>query len=188
MNRQGTRVAEHEGDRPHGGIPLANRFRHATLCGLLISMWCLSCTGSSDPGIEWQLGQSPESEGWRVTVHSLSPLPNDPYRQPSNGRVFVAVQLTLENHSPRIRYVMPEQQMILVDGDNHAYAPDREAAVIAARTLGWLIPEGEFPPGAIGKGAISYQIPIGTKDLRWVFHTALCPAAPTMTFALGDAP
>jgi hypothetical protein len=127
-------------------------------------------------------------DDWQVTVHALSTLPPDRYRKPADGRTFVAVQLTLQNAAALNRYVMPERQMVLVDGEGQVYAPDQDAAVIAARIHSWLIPEGAFPPGATAQGAVSYQIPLGAQDLRWVFHAALYPGAPTVTFALGDAP
>jgi hypothetical protein len=166
----------------------AYRLLSATLCALLTGSCCLGCARSSGDEIEWQANESVESEGWRVTVLSVSALHPDSYRRPLDGHMFVAVQLKLENNSPHIRYVMPEQQITLLDGEGRAYQLDRQAAVIAARALHWLIPEGEFPPGAVAEGATSYQVPLGARDLRCVFRTALHPGAPRVTFALGDVP
>jgi len=188
MTQHVTGIPRRGAGRSSARLPNGRRFLYAALCWLLVSMCCLGCTASSDPATEGQLNESAQSEGWRVTVISLWALPADTYRQPLDGHIYVAVQLKLENESPQTRYVMPKQQMTLFDGDAHAYEPDPEAAVIAARALHWLIPEGEFAPGAVGKGAISYQVPIGTQDLRWVFRTNLYPGAATVTFVLGDAP
>jgi hypothetical protein len=188
MTQHLTGIPRDGASRSSARFPDGRRVLYAALCWLLVSMCCLGCTASSHPATEWQLNKSAQSEGWRVTVLSLSALPADPYRQPLDGHIYVAVQLKLENESPRTRYVMPEQQMTLFDGGNNPYSPDPQAAVIAARALHWLIPEGEFAPGAVGQGAISYQVPIGTQDLRWVFRTNLYPRAATVTFVLGDAP
>jgi hypothetical protein len=127
-------------------------------------------------------------DGWRVTVHSFVTLPAEQWRQPAQDYVFCAVELTLENTSGRIRYVMPEKQMLLVDRDGRTYAPDHDAAVTAARARQWLLPEGELSVGGKTHGATAYQIPTDTQDLRWVFRTGLLPWAKTATFALGDLP
>jgi hypothetical protein len=184
----GNRGAGRPVNCPDTGHSAARRLLSAVLCSLLVGTFCLACSGLSAERAEWQLNETVQSQGWRVTVFSMSALPDDPYRRPLDGHTFVAVQLKIENISQEIRYVMPEQQMTLVDGQGQTYALDYEAAVVAARTLDWLIPEGEFVPGAAAHGATSYQIPLGACDLRWVFRTTLPPGAPTVTFALGDAP
>ncbi len=165
----------------------AQRLLTLALCALLMSLSCLGCAGSSSERSDWRLNESAVLEEWRVTVLSVSVLPQDPYRQPADGHVFVAVQFRLENRSTQTRYVMPERQMALLDGDGQVYAPHAKAAVVAARTLHWLIPEGEFPAGAAAEGTTSFQVPIGAQGLRWVFRTSLFPGAPTVTFSLGDA-
>jgi hypothetical protein len=186
-NPQGTSAVQHPTIAQTAAPPKAQRLLAAALCVLL----CTCCLGRATPSAdrtEKQLGETAELVGWRVTVLSVTALPEDPYRQSPDGHMFVAVELRLENDSQRLRYVMPERQMTLLDGAGHAYTPNRKAAVIAARALQWLIPEGEFLPGAVAEGATSYQVPLSARNLRWVFRAALRPGAPTLTFALGDAP
>ncbi|UCC76933.1 MAG: DUF4352 domain-containing protein [Anaerolineales bacterium] len=134
------------------------------------------------------VGQTATTDGWRVTVHSFVPLSAEEWRQPAQGHVFCAVELTLENTSGSIRYVMPEKQMLLVDQDGQTHAPYHDAAVTAARVRQWLLPQGELGIGGKTHGATAYQIPTDTQDLRWVFRTSLLPWAKTTTFALGGLP
>jgi len=164
------------------------RLLTAALGALLLAISCLGCAPRRPPEAHWHVNESAESQGWRVSVAGLATLPPDPHRRPQDGHAFVSVHLRLENETTATRYVMPERQMTLLDGDGHVYAPDRDAAVVAARAFQWLIPEGAFPPGAIAEGAVSYQIPLAAQDVRWVFRTSLLPGAQSITFLLGDMP
>ena len=125
-------------------------------------------------------------DGWRVTVHDLYVLPPDPWRQPAPGYVYCAVEITLENLSGQIRFFMPEKQMTLVDQDDRSYTLDHTAGVVAARTHGWTVPDGEMSLGEEAHGAATYQIPSDSGELRWLFRSSLFPRAPSLTFMLGE--
>ena len=161
------------------------------LAGMILTALVLTsaaCARRPQPAHLFAVDQTVPVDGWRVTVHSFVTLPAEQWRQPAQGHVFCAVELTLENTSGSIRYVMPERQMLLVDQDGRTYAPDHDAAVTAARSRQWLQPEGELGIGAKTHGATAYQIPTDTQGLRWVFRSSLLPWAKTTTFALGDSP
>ncbi len=134
------------------------------------------------------VGQTAELDGWKITVHGLFRVEGDEWHQPAVGHIFCAVELTLENTSGRIRYVMPEKQMQLLDGANHAYATGRDAGVMAARSRQWYVPQGEVGVGKVLHGAAAYEIPADLHELRWTFRTGLLPWSKTVVFALGDVP
>ncbi len=127
-------------------------------------------------------------DGWRVTVHNFLVLPPAEWRPPAPGHVFCAVEVTLENLSGQIRFFMPEKQMTLVDQDGTSYALDHTGGVVAARTYGWTVPDGEMSVGESAHGAATYQIPSDSGELRWLFRSSLFPWAPNLTFVLGELP
>jgi hypothetical protein len=158
-------------------------------CALLVAALLLATAACARPPaseVLWAVGQTAKVDGWRVTVHSFSVLPADEWRQPASGHIFCAVELTLENSSGQIRYVMPERQMLLIDRVGRTYAPDRDAGVIAARSRQWLVPEGEFRVGEKAHGAVAYQIPDVSAKLHWAFRSNLWPWARRVTFGLGE--
>jgi hypothetical protein len=153
----------------------------------LVMLSCCTCAGQRDGGELFAIGQSVDVDGWRITVHSLSVLPTDEWRQPAEGQVLCAVELTLENRSNHIRFFMPEKQMVLVDSAGRAHALDHDASVMAARARQWTAPSGEMSPGEVAYGAAAYQLPAGL-EARWVFRSSLLPWARRSTFALGAIP
>ncbi len=165
-----------------------HKLRLAGMVFTVLVVASAACARSAEPAHLFAVDQTAPIDGWRVTVHSFVTLPAEQWRQPAQGHVFCAVELTLENTSGSIRYVMPEKQMLLVDQDGRTYAPDHDAAVTAARARQWLVPEGELSIGGKTHGATAYQIPTDTQDLRWIFRTSLLPWAKTTTFVLGDLP
>jgi hypothetical protein len=158
----------------------------STMLSTALILLTVACARPQTTEHLWAIGQTAEVDGWRVTVHSFSTLPADEWRRPERGQLFCTVELTLENRSGQIRYVMPEKQMMLLDGDGRSYAPDRNAALITARSRQWLVPEGEFSVGQKAHGAAAYQIPSGSQGVRWVFRSSLFPWARKATFVLGD--
>ncbi len=149
---------------------------------------CLSCTRLPGAENRYAPGQTVDLDGWRVTVHGLLVLPPDEWRQAAPGHVFCAVEVTLENLSGQIRFFMPEKQMTLLDEDGKSYTLDQSAGVVAARTHGWTVPDGEMSVGESAHGAASYQIPLDAGELRWLFRSSLFPWAPNLTFVLGEVP
>ena len=147
----------------------------------------VSCTRAPSPARLYAIRETAELEGWRVTVDSFSVLPPDAAFQPETGQVLCSVELTLENHSGQIRFMMPEKQMRLVSG-GRTYALDQSAAVMSARLRQWMVPEGEMSLGIRTHGAASYQVPHGAEDVRWTFFTGLFPWSPSVTFVLGKLP
>lgn len=170
--------------------------RQIPLKKILISVWigmilaCLSTTCTKQPATEhlYAPGETVEIDGWQVTVHSFSILLPDPWHQPQEGHVFCAVELTLQNSSGQIRYIMPEKQMTLLDGNGHAYALDSRASVMAARLHNWFAPQGGFDPGQKAYGAAAYQVPANARNLRWTFRGGLLPWSRNAVFTLGDLP
>jgi len=163
---------------------------------LVRCMLLLACVGpvaaacASLPSVEkdYAVGEAAEADGWRLTLHSLVLLPGDRWRQPDPGKVFCAVEVTLENLSRGIRYFMPERQMVLVDGAGKVFSLDHQAGVVSARTRGWTAPEGAFSAGTLAHGAVAYELPKDAQDLRWVFRSSLLPWAEHVTFWLGSCP
>ncbi len=151
------------------------------LAALLLAVSCIR-----QPGIVriYAIGETAELEGWKVTVESFSMLSPDAAFQPAAGHVLCSVELTLENESERIRFMMPEKQLRLVTG-SRTYLLDQNAAVMSARLRQWMVPEGGMSPGSEAHGAASYQIPEGTEDAQWTFYAGLFPWSPSVTFALG---
>ena len=148
----------------------------------------VACTRPPHEGKLYALGQTAELDGWRVTVHSFSALPGDASRQSAHGHVFCAIEVTLENLSDQIRFFMPERQMTLADADGKSYALDHDAGVVAARSRGWTVPDGEMSIGEKAHGAAAYQIPSESRGVRWVFRSSLFPWARRLTFVLGKVP
>ena len=148
----------------------------------------VACAGQRNVGQLYAISQTAGVDGWRVTVHSFCTLPPDQWHQPAEGHVFCAVELTLENSSGKIRYIMPEKQMILLDSDGRRYAPHHTAAVVTARQRQWIAPEGEMSIGERAHGAVSYQIPRDARGLRWLFRSGLFPWSASVTFVLGEVP
>lgn len=112
-------------------------------------------------------------EGWKLTVKSVRWLAADAYRKPSAGHGFLAVEITLENTTDGIRYIMPERQMLLLDPQGNELQPHPTAGVLAAREQGWLVVQGEIGPGQSVAGAVSYEAPLGLSGWRWVFRPRL---------------
>ncbi len=158
-----------------------------TVAIVLMLLWS-SCTRPPGTDKWYSPGQTVELDGWRVTVHDLYVLPPDQWRQPAPGYVYCAVEVTLENVSGQIRFFMPEKQMTLVDQDDNSYTLDPTAGVVAARTHGWTVPDGEMSGDEEAHGAATYQIPSDSGGLRWLFRSSLLPWAPKLTFALGELP
>jgi hypothetical protein len=146
----------------------------------------MACAGPQATEHLCAVGQTAEVNGWLVTVHAFSILPGDDWRQPAEGHVFCTVELTLENHSGKISFFMPEKQMQLRDGNNRTYAPDPQAGVVAARSRQWYAPQGAMSIGEKAHGAVAYQLPTGSKGLRWVFRGGLLPWSKAVVFVLGD--
>jgi hypothetical protein len=154
------------------------------LITLACVLLCVACARSHSSQQLHALGDTVDVDGWRVTVHSFIELPTDDWRPPAPGHVLCAVEVRLENRSDQIRFFMPERQMTLVDAQGRSYALDHTARVVAARTRGWLVPEGEFSVSEIAHGAAAYQIPTQAGAVRWVVRSNLLPWAPQVVFAL----
>lgn len=155
---------------------------------LALTLVLVACGKSPTTQQPYTVGQTAEMDGWRITVHGLSLVEGDEWHQPAADHVFCAVELTLENTSSRIRYLMPEKQMQLLDVANHTFAAGHDAGVMAARSRQWYVPQGEVGVGAVLHGAAAYEIPTDSQGLRWTFRTGLLPWSKTVVFALGDVP
>ena len=170
--------------------PLLTRYKSTAMSMLLLALVVLSgstCARQQASGELSTIGQSVDIDGWRVTVHSLTVLPTDEWRQPAAGQVLCAVELTLENRSNHIRFFMPEKQMLLLDSAGRSYALDNDASVMAARARQWNVPSGEMSPAEVAYGAAAYQLPTGLQ-VRWIFRSSLLPWARRITFELGAVP
>ena len=139
------------------------------LLGILLS----GCAPRSPTVVDLVLGQPAEVHGWTLTVHSVRWLTPDSYRQPSSGHGFLAVELTLENSTENISYVMPERQTLALGPDGESLQPHPSAGVLAAREQGWLVVQGEMGPGQVLTGAVSYELPLDLSGWRWVFRPQL---------------
>lgn len=154
---------------------------------LALLLVCAGCAKQPAATRLYAIGETAEVAGWRVTVHSFSALPADEWRQPRPGQAFCAVELTLENASRTIRFMMPEKQTLL-ESAGHSYPPDVAATVLAQRERQWTVPEGEMDVGQQARGAVAYQIPAGSQDVHWTFRSGLLPWSPRVTFDLGTLP
>ena len=164
------------------------RWQALARCVVLLLPLCLilcACAQESGSEVEHLIGQTVKADGWQLTLHSFTGLSPDQWRQPAPGHSFCSVDLTLENFSDQIRYMMPERQMLLLDGEGNRYALHHPAGVLAARERGWTVPEGQFDPGKPVRGAVSYEIPSGAEDLRFVFRVSLWPWTREAWFLLG---
>ena len=163
-------------------------FALCTLLYLVLTLAVVACGKSPATQQPYAVGQTAEVDGWKITVHGLFLLPADEWHQPEDGNVFCAVELTLENAGGRIRYVMPEKQIRLLDEAKRVIPADHEAGLMAARSRQWYVPQGEVGDGKIPHGALAYQIPAGSRDLSWTFRSGLLPWSKTVVFALGEVP
>jgi hypothetical protein len=159
----------------------------ALLCGAVVLM-AVACAPPRTAGTRYGIGQTAEVNGWRVIVHSFALLPDAQDRQPNPDHVFCAVEVTLENLNSKIRFFMPERQMLLRDASGTVYELDHNASVVAARSRQWMVPEGEMGAEETAQGAASYQVPATAEGLSWIFRSSLFPWAATLTFDLGAAP
>jgi hypothetical protein len=159
----------------------------AGLC-LVLMLLLAACREPSSTQQTYAVGQTAEVDGWKITVHGLYLLVGDQWHQPADGHVFCAVELTVENASGRIRYVMPEKQMHLLDAADHAFSIGHEAGLMAARSRQWYVPQGEVGIEKVLHGAAAYEIPAGSQGLRWTFVSGLVPWSKTVVFALGELP
>lgn len=160
-----------------------------TLILLLIMMLIslsVSCARRLPAAALVSLGDSVEAGGWRVTVQSFTALPGDPWRQPAMGNRFYAVELSVENTSGEIRYVMPERQMILQGPGGREFTLSESAGILSARQRQWLVVQGEVGAGQRLSGAASYEAPADCTACRFVFRAELSPFSEAVTFALGD--
>lgn len=170
---------------------LTEHHRVQTTRPLVPLLWLLAALLSSaacartalEPQV-YGLGQTTTVDGWQVTVHSFSTVPGDQWRQPSEGAVFCAVELTLKNVSNRIRFIMPERQMQLLDSSGRSLSLDYHAGVMTARLRNWFVPQGAIEPGQEMHGAAAYQIRAGSSGLRWVFRSGLFPWARKVVFLI----
>ncbi len=141
----------------------------------LLTMASSGCRSRSTSSLAIEVGQPVELGAWRLIVHSVTTLTADPWRQPEQGMQFLAIELTVENTSANIRYMMPENQMLLV-GPNGDRAPlDASAGVLAARQSQWMVVQGEIGPGRLLHGGVSYEVPADLSGWRWVFRPELLP-------------
>jgi hypothetical protein len=146
----------------------------------------IACSRESTSPQPYALGETAEVDGWKITVHSLSPVAGDEWHQPAAGHIFVAVELTLENTSGRIRYMMPEKQMYLLDAAGHVISTGRQAGVMVARSRQWYVPQGEVEAGEVLHGAAAYEIPVDSQGLRWTCRSGLLPWSKSVVFVLGE--
>ena len=169
----------------NGARVFASSVRWLALAGAAALLFA-ACSARPSPERMYSLGETADLDGWRVTVHGFAVLPSHPVVQPRPGQVLCAVEVTLENASGQIRYVMPERQMLL-ETEGRTFALDRDASLLAARLRQWIVPEGELSVNEIARGAASYQIPLESQDARWTFRSGLLPWSPRATFMLGSA-
>lgn len=132
-----------------------------------------SCAPRSPTAVDLEPGQPVELDGWKVTVNSVRWLTPDRYRKPSSGHEFLAVELTLENTTDDVRYVMPERQMLMLAAGGRSLQPHPSAGVLAVREQGWLVVQGEIGPGQTLTGAVCYEVPLDLGGWRWVFRPRL---------------
>lgn len=148
--------------------------RHTRLLtALLLTLVLAACSPRQPTVVNLAPGATVEMEGWKLTVKSVRWLAADAYRKPSAGHGFLAVEITLENTTDGIRYIMPERQMLLLDPQGNELQPHPTAGVLAAREQGWLVVQGEIGPGQSVAGAVSYEAPLGLSGWRWVFRPRL---------------
>ena len=157
-------------------------------CGFILVFLAIACVKQPSTEHLYALGETAEVDGWQITVHSFSTLAPDQWHQPPEGYALCAVELTLQNSSGRIRYVMPEKQMTLLDGNSRSYTLDSQASVMAARWHNWFVPQGGIEVGQKVYGAAAYQIPANAQNLRWVFRSGLLPWSRSAVFVLGNLP
>ncbi len=155
---------------------------------LVLALALVACGQASTSSQTYAPGETAEVDGWKITVHGLYPVEADEWHRPATGHIFVAVELTLENTSDRIRYMMPEKQMHLLDTAGHAISTSRQAGVLAARSRQWYVPQGEVEVGEVLHGAAAFEIPADSRDLRWTCRSGLLPWARSVVFALGHIP
>jgi len=151
----------------------------------LLLLFATACSAPPSSQRLFAIGETAELDGWRITVQRFTVLPSHPVFQPQPGQVLCAVEVTLQNASGRIRFVMPERQMLL-EAQGRTYALDRDATLLAARLRQWIVPEGELSVNETARGAASYQIPLQSQDVRWTFASGLLPWSERATFSLGD--
>jgi len=157
------------------------------LC-LVLALTLVACGQASTSPHLHVIGETAEVDGWKITVHGLYLVEADEWHQPAADHIFVAVELTLENTSDRIRYMMPEKQMYLLDAAGNTFSTARQAGVMVARSRQWYIPQGEVEVGQVLHGAAAYEIPLDSRDLRWTCRSGLLPWAKSVVFVLGDVP
>lgn len=157
------------------------------LC-VVLALALAGCRQASASPHTYAPGETAEVNGWKITVHGLAPVEADEWHQPAAGHIFVAVELTLENTSGRIRYMMPEKQMHLLDAAGHRISIGRQAGVMAARSRQWYVPQGEVQAGEVLHGAAAYEIPADSRELRWTCRGGLLPWSNSVVFALGELP
>jgi hypothetical protein len=127
-----------------------------------------------------------EIDGWKLTVNGAHWLEPDPYRKPSAGHAFLAIELTLENITKGIRYVMPERQMLALGPDGDSLQPHPTAGVLAAKQQAWLVVQGEIGPGQVLTGAVSYEVPLDLSGWQWVFRPQLLGSSTEAVLNLED--
>jgi hypothetical protein len=165
-------------------LPKRKAFRLLLVVIVLALALCAACARSQGERRSYTVGETADIEGWSVTVNGFHQLPSDAFIHPDPGHAYCAILLTVRNQSSGVRYVMYERQMTLVDSDGKQ-APHPAAGVAAARTGGWLPPDGSFVPGEAMSGAVSYQVDSAVDHALWQFRTGLLPWSGEVTFDLG---
>ena len=107
-----------------------------------------------------------------LTVNGVTNPPGDQFNQPSTGKKFVVVDLTIENKGTTSISVSSLLQMSLKDSTGQKYDVDLMASVAS----GGSTPDGEIVVGDKLRGQVGFQVPTDATGLMFVFDADIFAA------------
>ncbi len=118
-----------------------------------------------------------------VTVNGVRADSGTEFFEPDEGHAFVYVDVTFQNHGSDPAALSALLQMKLTDADGWVYSVDLSATAAGDNPSS----DGEVAPGAVRRGELGYQVPVGATGLTWAFSGDLFSAGEAV-FELGEIP
>ncbi len=100
-----------------------------------------------------------------ITVNEVTNPPGDSFNKPDEGKVFVVVDVTIQNRGSEAASISSLLQMSLKDDTGQVYDLD----LMASAASGGTAPDGEIAPGETIRGQVGFQVPEDATGLVFVF-------------------
>jgi hypothetical protein len=131
----------------------------------------------------YQLGDVIAAGDLEITVLGWQISPGKDFWKPEEGKIYLIVEVVLENKGDQSRIISPLIQMSLKDADDRSYGINMGASAVA----GTKPPEGEILPGERLRGEVGFEVPETAAGFVFVFDPDIFGTGKVLVY-LGDSP